>query len=380
MKKYNIKKMILPFLFIGTLTIMSVITFFGGQEEYSENEKRVLAVFPTVSLKGVINGEFQDGLETYISDHLIGREFFVGINAYFSKLLGKNALNDIYSAKDSYLINAPKEQSDKDAVNHFEKNMQNFEKFTALNGIESTLVIVPSAGYVMEDKLPSFHKEYTDQELILKAAASTPSVRFFDARGCLVEAYGEGKQIYYRTDHHLTSQGSYELYKAFCSFNGLEFLPKEEYNITRYEGFYGTTYSGSGYWLTAPDYLEVWDLGEPVKVTFKENGDVHSSMFFTEHLKQKDKYPVYLDGNHGYVKIENTQAKTQKNLLIVRDSYGQNFAPFLAHNYKNIYMLDMRYYRKSVSSLVKDAQIDEILYLFGIDTITGDSSTSYLFF
>ena len=101
-------------------------------------------------------------------------------------------------------------------------------------------------------------------------------------------------------------------------------------------------------------------------------------MFFKENLKVADKYPVFLNGNQGYVKIENPTAKGG-TLLVVRDSFGQNFVPFLAHNYKEIYMIDLRYYRNSLAAIGQTAKIDEVLFIYGIDTLLTDSSTSYLF-
>ncbi len=376
MEKIRVRKLILPILFMGTITVMSLITFFGPHRTYSENEKRMLASFPKFSFDAIASGKYQQELETYISDHITGRDFFVGIDAYFSNLMGKNALGDIYKSEGDYLINAPKN----DVNGHFVKNMNNFEKFAAKTGVPSAIVIVPTAGYIMEDKLPGFHGEYNDDRLFETASELTPSVKFFDARQPLIEAYNGGKQLYYRTDHHLTSAGSYELYKAYCDFSGLDCPEESEYAKETYGGFYGTTYSSSGYWLTKADDIELWNLGEKVSVTHDEtDGAASDTMFFKEHLNKKDKYPVYLDGNHSYVKIENPRAEGG-NLLIVRDSYAQCFAPFMSHNYKNIYMLDMRYYRNSVLGLVEENNIDEVLFLYGIDTLLTDSSSSWLLF
>lgn len=370
MKK--VKKYLLIVLFMGAIIIMGLLTFIGPDKTYSENEKRILAEFPEFSWSTIASGEFQDGLEKYIADHLPGRDFFVSTNAYSDKLMGKNTLKDIYSADDGYLINAPKENSDE----VFKKNMQNFNAFTAKTGIDSTLVIVPTAGYIMEDKLPAGHKPYREDELFKTASSLTGNISFFDARSTLYNSYIEGKGIYYRTDHHLTSEGSYCLYKDLCDYMGLEYPSKEKYSIEKITGFYGTTYSGSGYFLTESDTLEIWDLGLNVKVTF-EDGKTSDTMFFKEHLKNMDMYPVYLDGNHSYVRIENPDAK-EGNLLVVRDSYAQNLAPFLAHNYKNIHMLDMRYYRGSITEFLKDKDIDKIMYVYGMDTLITDASTTWL--
>lgn len=374
MKK--MRKFLLPVLFMSAIIIMSAVIFFAPKKTYSENEKRVLASFPKISVESVLSGKLQDETEAYISDHIPGRDFFVGINSYYSYLLGRNSLGDIYKAEDGYLINAPKE----DKAGNFIKNMNNIEAFTKKSGIPSTLMIIPSAGYIMEDKLPLFSKSYDDASLFRTASELTPDISFFDVRQTLCDAYKNNTQIYYRTDHHLTSEGSYAIYNAYCDFKGLNCPLKEQYTIEKHGGFYGTTYSSSGYWLTDADNIEIWDLGLNAEVTLEEKDSKTSdTMFFRGHLENKDMYPVFLDGNHGYVRIENPHAP-EGNLLIIRDSFAQNAAPFLSYNYKNIHMLDMRYYRNSMKSFLDAYEIDEILYLFGIDTLKTDFSTSWLLF
>ena len=79
MKK--VKKYLLIALFMGAIIIMGFLTFFGPNKSYSENEKRILSEFPEFSWDSLVSGEFQDGLEKYIADHLPGRDFFVSTNA-----------------------------------------------------------------------------------------------------------------------------------------------------------------------------------------------------------------------------------------------------------------------------------------------------------
>ena len=93
-------KRLLAFLFMGTIIIISLITFLSPTKSYSENEKRILTEFPSVDAKSILSGEFQDGFETYISDHVFGRDFFVGVSSYFDRLMGRGAL----SAKKTWLF------------------------------------------------------------------------------------------------------------------------------------------------------------------------------------------------------------------------------------------------------------------------------------
>ena len=84
------KKYILPILFTAVISLMAFLTFFAPHRTYSENEKRVLAEPPKLSWQNIMSGQFQDGVETYISDHLVGREFFVGVNSCPSDVQSTN--------------------------------------------------------------------------------------------------------------------------------------------------------------------------------------------------------------------------------------------------------------------------------------------------
>ena len=125
--------------------------------------------------------------------------------------------------------------------------------------------------------------------------------------------------------------------------------------------------------------MELWNIGDNVSVTVDDGGKVKKStgLFFTQHLKDKDKYPVFLDGNHALVKIENPSAP-ENSILIIKDSFAQCFAPFLSHNFKEVYMIDLRYYRKSVSDFVAENNIGEILYMYGIDSLLTDTNSAWL--
>lgn len=375
MKNFKINKLIQPVVFSVIIVGLSVLTFALPKKEYSENEKRYLAKFPEISTKAIASGEFQDGFEKYVSDHIFGRDLFVGINSYFSMIMGRNSVGEIYNCKDGYLINAPKDNGSE----NFEKNLKNFDSFTKSVGVESSIMIVPTAGYIMDKKLPLFHGKYNDDKLFSLAAELTPNIRFIDTRDVLINSEKMGKQIYYRTDHHLTSEGTYVLYSLFCDINSMRYPGRNDYEIKVTEGFKGTALAASGYALTKADSIEVWDRGLNVKVTTEDGTgkDEHDGMFFENHLESDDKYPVFLDGNHALTTIKNPGARGGK-ILLIKDSYAHCLAPFLAENYSEVHMVDMRYYRKSVSEYIKENGIDEILYIYGTDSLITDTNSGWL--
>lgn len=361
------KKYLLCVVFLLFIGLTSVFMLIGPKSNYSENEKRYLTEMPAFSTESLKDGSFFGEFSSFLSDRIPLRDFYVGVNAYTNLLMGKNGANKVYFADDGYLINAPEEGGEE----NFIKNTDKFESFSKQLNIPSKLIIIPRAGYILEDKLPLLSKEYNDGEYLKLADSKTDFVQLVDVTETLKN---KDEQVFYKTDHHLTSMGNFLIYD-YLSDN--EYV---KYNKESYDSFYGTTRSSSGYWLTKSDNVELWQDGGEYTVTIIESGkeDKKSdSLFFKEHLKNDDKYPVFLDGNHPLVKIENNSGG-EGNLLIIKDSFAQGLAPFLARDYKNIYLIDMRYYRAPVTTFIQENNVDEILYVYGLSTLLTDTSAMWL--
>ena len=362
-------------VFLVFLAAMALLLLFSPVREYSENEKRYLAGRPEVSAENILSGEAQKELEKFTADQIPGRDFFVGVDAYWNLATGRNAAQDIYYCDEGYLINAPKQADEK----IFTDNLTRFDQFAEKLGVPADLVMVPTTGYLMEEVLPAFHKEYQDDALYDLASTLLENIRLVDVRDALKQGK-DGGQICYRTDHHLTSYGNYLLYEAYQKANNATYLSRDAYEVTSYDGFYGTDWSGSGYWLVDPDTVEVWDAGLAPTVTLIDGGaepKVSNDLFYLSHLENLDKYPIFLDGNHAMVTIHNPDAQGG-NLLVIRDSYAHCLSTFLAADYQNIYLVDLRYYRQSVSEFVAEHPVDRVLYLYGMDNLITDTNSAWL--
>lgn len=379
MKK--VYKALPAFVFIACITVMLVLYLVLPKEKVSTSEKRILQEMPELSLSSYFSGEFKEGFESYISDHAPGRNFWVGANAYYHLLIGQVATGHatpengytrgIYHGSDGYLINEPQDLSG------LMRNIGFIEECAEHLDVPTTVLIAPSTGYLCEDKLPALHYTYPDEEYFAQMADVFKSAKFVDVRDDLRSAYAEGRQVFYRTDHHWTTLGAYTAYCALADALGYAPIEKSEYAITAYDGFYGTTYSSSGYWMTDPDTIEVWDNKSndgSLHVTVTDGAEVieQDELFFYSHLDEDDKYPVFLDGNHPYTVITNKNASSDEKLLVVKDSFAHSLVPFLADHYAEIIMVDMRYWSNPIPELVEQEGIDRVLFLYSIDNLAVD--------
>ena len=103
-KVYKRLPMIIFIIFIATMFILFLVL---PKKEYSSSEKRYLAKAPEFNEQKLFEGEFRDSFESYIEDHTAGRDYWVGLAAYYNIALNNNGSKGVYQGKDGYLINDP---------------------------------------------------------------------------------------------------------------------------------------------------------------------------------------------------------------------------------------------------------------------------------
>nr|WP_176789996.1 DHHW family protein [Ruminococcus bromii] len=376
----KIGKYIPAVVFLIFIYGMALWFLFSPKTDYSSSEKRYLQKFPDANVEKVLSGEFGSEFETFFADRFPQRNTWVGINAYTTLAEGNNGASGVYNCKNGYLINKPVSTD-----NNLDKNVGAVVDFAKTIDAPTTVMLVPSTGYIADDVLPTFHDKYNDDEDISKISStlSKEKIGFVDLRERFKSEYKNGSQLYYKTDHHWTTKGAYTGYQELCKALGITPIDDSTLKKDSYPDFYGTTYSSSGFWLTPPDNIEIWsnpknsDKNISVKITEGANVKTSGSMYFTDHLKEDDKYPVFIDGNHALTEITNTNAKNG-TILLIKDSFSHSLAPFLAENYSKVVLVDLRYYKESASQLVSTYNPEQVVVLYGIDNLATDTDIVWL--
>lgn len=358
MKKHNVAAAI---LFCGFLAAIAA-GYLLPKSAFSEMEKRYLAEAPVFSPKAVFSGDWSRQAEDYLTDHVPGRNLFVGINAYMELLAGRQQLKDVWLA-DGKLVEAPV-PADPGAIS---RNMNAINALAETLGQEVHIMVVPSAGWA------AGVEGYQDSEALDAIHAAAGSfVSPVDVRSL----YSGRPELYYNTDHHWTSQGAYLGYAAYAQAAGREARPADAFDITVADNFQGSTYSRSALWLTPSESIELWHGSDQLTVTNGETEGSHPGIFYPERLEEADKYTVFLDGNHSIVRVRNPGK--QGKLLVIRDSYANCLGGFLAESYGEVVLVDLRYYRQAVSELVRQEGFDNILVCYSCANFLTDTNLMLL--
>ena len=369
MRKAKLHEIVTCVLFCGFIGIMGIAYLLLPKNDFSELEKRQLEGLPVLTWETLTSGQFGADLETYMADHIPGRDFFVGLGAYYDLISGQQSSKDIYLADGGRLVETPAIWN----VAQAEKNMRYINAFAEKLGQNVDFVLVPSAGFMYQDSIQGIHDSYHDDEIIAAIyAMAGEKLQTMD----LINVLQFREDIYYRTDHHWTSKGAFLAYQAYMHHLGREAAQEDGFTVETFEGFRGSTYSRSALWLTKAEEIQLWH-GSALKVENSLTG-AHDSVFYYDRLQEADMYTVFLDGNQPLVQIYNENNVGKGKILVIRDSYANCIGPFLAESYEEVVMVDLRYYKQPLSQMVAEEGFDNILVLYSIGNFMTDANFPFL--
>lgn len=372
----NIIKKLLALLLLLFISVIAVLNLLAADHSFSDSENRMLQQLPHFSLKALPSGDFTADFEKYISDQFVFRDFWIGAKTDTDRLMGKKESNGVYLGADGYLIQKfipPAEEDLKekiDAIHAFDQVTPELQKY---------VMLVPTAVALYKDMLPKY-AIIGDQEAYLKKVQQLlhHDIRFIEVFPSL---YAERDQpVFYKTDHHWTTKGAYAAYLELCKQMGLTPQKEKEFNIRQVtDEFYGSLFSKSGFRHVQPDRIELYlpKDQEEYTVTYDDEGRITDSLYAMEQLQKKDKYALFLNGNHALIRIKTAHTNGRK-LLIVKDSYANSLIPFLLKHYSEIHVVDLRYYEEDLISFVNEQGIQDMLLLYNANTFFEDPSIKNL--
>ncbi|WP_253288550.1 DHHW family protein [Intestinibacter bartlettii] len=371
-KKYCIS---LSALFICYIAFFVLVNAFAEKRTFSETENRVLQSKPSFSIEKLFEGRFIGKYEDYKVDQFYNRDFWINVKIKADKLLLKKESNGVYLGKDDYLL----EKFDKPNEENVSKNLKAINKFAQkYKNVKQYMLISPTAVNILSSNLPIAAPVNNQQEYLDNYAKKLGSnITFVDTYTTLLEHKKE--DIFYRSDHHWTSLGAFYSYQKLADVMNLSVKDSDDYDIELVSNtFEGALASKSGYRTKQKDKVKVYipkNEDDKVVVNYVEEQRKTATLYESEKLEEKDKYQVFLGGNHPIVKID-TASTSGKTLLIFKDSYANCFVPFLTSHFSKIILVDPRYYYEDIDQLMKDEDVDEVLYLYNANTFFSDTTLS----
>lgn len=406
-----------------TLIISFFIILFAGacvalylplRPTYSESENRELTKFPTLTFASLFDGSYFNGISTWYADTFPMREMFINVNAKIKSFYGigdsisgfaDNLEEEIPEEGDAPATvpdggeNAPDDDVlvqnlgtvlivDDAAYEYYTFSRSTADKYAAaVNNAAAQLkgkarvfdMIVPTSIDIVLN--PSVRKDLksSDQKKAINyiysiISADAVKVNIFDS----IYAH-RNEYIYFRTDHHWTARGAYYAYVEYAKTAGLKpALPSdfEEKNFGEFMGaFYKDTDKNPALEKN-PDTVYAYAPKGNVKLTYtdyKGNTVNWKVIADVSDWKIGTKYSTFIGGDNPYVHIVNSDITDGSSCVVIKESFGNAFVPFLTANYAEIHVIDYRYWNGKLADFVTSNDVNDVIFINNISATRNSS-------
>lgn len=241
-----------------------------------------------------------------------------------------------------------------------------YEQYAALfPDTRISVIIAPLASITILDPAVSSRMSSQSKVLDNMEAAITGDVNFVNLKNVYVRHAEE--YLFFRSDHHWTHRGAYYAYSEFVKSVGMTPTPIEEFEVQILrDNFIGTMYSFTGdervkYYY---DTVEAYIPNKACTMTiYNKSAESVVSVYDTCVVTSIKNYSAFIAGDHPYMVINVPENDQDKSILVIKDSYGNAFVPYLTEHYGNIIVIDPRHTDINVYEKLGDYGLDDIVFL-----------------
>lgn len=363
----KITKLFCLFCLITSLMLgMEVI--FGKKKDLSATENRALKSSLNITADSFSNNTLSSEFSSFFKDQFPFRQGLIHLTSRLERLMLKRENNSVIFGKDGFLI----ARHDYEDNNIIRSNIASVSSFLEKNS-NARLFVAPRAIDVLKEKLPLHYPYYHNEKIYNELSW----IDYYDPRELFRTSYSD--KLWYKTDHHWSTDGAYLFYTAICREYGIEAYPEEFFRRETVScDFRGTSHSKAMIDLSSDDIvLYRFQNDENFTLTYPTTNNVQKGFYDFSQLEKKDKYQIFLGGNTDIIEINENTSISKPKILLIKDSFANSVSPFLALHF-DIELIDLRYYKGSLSRYIEDKNFEHIIILCGIDTLATDRSITAL--
>lgn len=248
-------------------------------------------------------------------------------------------------------------------------------------------ILVPNNSAITLDEATKADWKLSDERKVINYYQA--KINSLDSRIRQVSIYDtleahSSEYLYFKTDHHWTQLAAYYAYVEFCKEKGVAAHDLSEYERVESGAFLGSYYAANGFTQLEGNPDDVISY-IPLSTNEMHFYDVDMQGMRTGKIIRNMsefgptlKYYGYIYGDNPYSYIDNPAAVTDEVCVLIKESFGNNFVPFLVDHYKKVIIVDYRSYKDAVSDIVKEENVTDIVFLNNLEAISDTPTMQVL--
>ncbi len=350
---------IITVVVFALIIILTPIAHFAIEDkDLLVSERRKPEIFPKTNMESIMSGDFSDGIESYMLDHFPWRDRLRFINSFVDKnLFLQLDINGYYMSGDyiSKRGEKPKINQVEYAANKINKVIN---KYFPDNKNIFYAVIPDKEIYAGLQSGYNFADYQKMIELVESTVKGATRIELFDKLAL---------SDFYKTDTHWRQEKIVNLAQFIAKSidSSANLIPKEGFTHNTLENYYGI-YSSQSAFSTKPEnmtYLTSNTLDSAYVTGAEFTGQ--RQVYQTELFESAEPYDLYAGGAKAIITLHSPKAKTDKEMVIFRDSFGSSIAPLFCEQYSKVTLVDLRYVAADyIGQFVELNENQDVLFLY----------------
>lgn len=422
------------FLFFAMLGIIGIFSLVLTRPTESATENRKLAEFPKFSLSSLFNGSFASGIDKWYSDTMPNRDNFINLNNKLWSIKGITIGGEVQGSvvQGDEIPDAPWKpdisQPDNNDTGNNETTSPTEKEEEPIDPNDKGEVI--NALYVYKNSAHSYYSfvESTSQKYVTAVETAAVKLKGYanvydiivplstdivlkdsvraglntsDQKSAIKYMYSgftEAKTVdifetlrahrdeylYFRTDHHWTALAAYYTYTEWAEAKGITPNSLDSYETVTFDGFLGTLYAKTNKSQaladTPDEVIAYYPMGTNSITITQNNGELLYWNIITDVSSwvSSSKYNTFIGGDNPFSVIKNPTITDGSSCVVIKESFGNAFVPFLVDHYQYVYVIDYRYYKGSLTDFVKQNNVQDVIFINNISATSTSARVNEL--
>lgn len=348
----KIKNVIITIGFVLIVFATFFMNIIAKDKDISESERRKLQSFPEITLDTVKSGDAMDKFETYTTDQFALRDTFRSIKSFFNINVYNQKDNNKLFEKDGSLYKMDYPLNETNLNKSLDKLANVYNRYLKDKNMNVYYAIIPDKNYYLRDD----HLKIDYDKVKITANTKLQDLTYIDIWSDLT------LNDYYKTDLHWRQENLSKVVNTLETNMNLMSTTNITYTQNNLGDFYGTYYGQLATNVT-PDTLYTLTSDTILNSTVYNYETGRYTTVYTNETSA-DRYDTFLHGATPLLRIDNPNAKENKELLIFRDSFGSSLAPLLIENYSSITLIDLRYISSNLLEQFIQFNDQDVLFIY----------------
>ena len=325
---------------VAVWALLTGFGWFGPSKDFSTTERAKLQQFPELTVDTLLakgDKSFMSQFNEFTLDQFPLRDQFRQLKALFHLNVMNYSDNNGLYIHDGYITDMTAVTDQKRIDQNAASLKRIYELYLKEANCNVAVAIVPDKNYYMAEETGHLSLDY-DAVFDAVKEATNGWATYVDLTQLL-----ELSDFYY-TDTHWRQEKILPVAQAIAQVFGMEGPKAEDFETVKLDNpFYGVYYGQIAMPVPGEDLIVLNNaVLEGCTVTVETRDPVQGVYDMTK-AEHYDLYEVFLSGPVSTIVIENPNARTDRELIVIRDSFGSSLTPLLVQDYAKVTVLDSRW-------------------------------------